>query len=132
MSLWHLVASIAFFVLISWSLLHPGPKEIPGTYRAEYDFGTDSLSLKSDGTCVQEIRVKGRSEVLRAFGTWIYNRGESRIDLSDVYSIQNRYSDEWDERTVTNRGRASYVVERDFFSRKLRFGPVKGHPHTKV
>ena len=35
--------------------------------------------------------------------------GKSRIDLSDVYAIQNRYSDEWDERTVTNRGGVSYT-----------------------
>lgn len=132
MTLWQLVASVAFVVVTSGCLLHPDPKEIPGTYLAEYDFGTDILSLKSDGTYVQEIRVNGRSEVIRTSGTWKYDRGESRIDLSDVYSIQNRYSDEWDDRTVTNRGGASYAVERYFFSRKLRFGPDEGHPHNKT
>lgn len=118
--------------MTSGCLPHPDPKEIPGTYLAEYDFGTDSLRLESDGTYVQEIRVKGRSEVLRASGTWKYDQAESRIDLSDVYSIQNRYSDEWDDRTVTNLGRASYSIERYFFSRKLRFGPDDGHPHNKA
>lgn len=132
MTLLHLVISIGLVVMTFGCLPHPDPKEIPGTYLAEYDFGTDSLRLESDGTYVQEIRVKGRSEVLRASGTWKYDQAESRIDLSDVYFIQNRYSDEWDDRTVTNLGRASYPIERYFFSRKLRFGPDDGHPHNKA
>jgi hypothetical protein len=132
MTLRPLVASVAFVVLTYGCLLHPDPQEMPGTYVAEYNFGTDSLSLKSDGTCLQEIRVKGSLEVLQASGTWNYDQDESRIDLSDVYAIQNRYSDEWDERTVTNRGGASYAVERDVFSRKLRLGPDEGHPHNKA
>ena len=118
--------------MTSGCLSHPDAKEIPGTYLAEYNFGTDSLRLESDGTYVQEIRVRRRPDELRASGTWKYDQGESRIDLSDVYSVQNRYSDEWDERTVSNRGGASYTVERYFFSRKLRFGPDDGHPHKKA
>ena len=73
------------------------PKEIPGTYVAKFDFGTDTLKLESDGTYIQEIKVKGRSDVLRASGTWRYDQGKSRINLVDVFAIQNRYSDEWDE-----------------------------------
>ncbi len=132
MTLWHLVAPVAFVVLTSGCLLHPDPKEIPGTYVAEFDFGTDTLKLESDGTYIQEIKVKGRSDVLRASGTWRYDQGESRINLVDVFAIQNRYSDEWDERTVTNRGGASYAVERYFLSGKLRLGPDQGHPHIKA
>lgn len=128
----HLIAPIAFVVLTSGCLFPPNEKEIPGIYVAEYGFGTDSLSLEADGTYTQEIRVKGRLEVLRASGIWEYDKGQSRISLSDVYAIRNRYSDEWNEWTVTNRGKANYAVERYFFTRKLRFGPGDGHPHNKA
>ena len=119
-------------VLISGCLLHPDSEEIPGTYVAEYGFGTDSLTLNSDGSYTQEIKVKGRSEPLRASGTWKYDKNESRVNFSDVYLIPNPYRDEWDEATETNRGFGNYIVERYFFSRKLRFGPDEGHPYNKV
>jgi hypothetical protein len=131
-SVYQLVAWIGFVVLTAGCLVHPDPKEIPGTYVAEYEFGTDSITLNSDGTYTQEIRVKGRSEALGALGVWKYEQTESRINFDDVYLIPNPYSDEWDETTVSNRGSASYPVERYFFSRKLRFGPDKGHPHNKT
>ncbi|MBX3235017.1 MAG: hypothetical protein KF814_02595 [Nitrospiraceae bacterium] len=130
--LYQLVLSIGLVVPISGCLLHPDQEEIPGTYVAEYEFGTDSLVLKSDGTYAQEIKVKGRAEPLRVTGTWKYDQSESRITFSDVYLIPNPYSDEWDETTATNRGFASYAVERYFFSRKLRFGPDEGHPFNKA
>ena len=131
-SFYQLVCSVGFVLLISGCLLHPDPEEIPGEYIAEYDFGTDGLTLKPDGSYTQEIRVKVRQELLRASGTWRYDQSESRITLSDVYLIPNPYSDEWDERTATNRGAADLPVERYFFTRKLRLGPDEGHPHNKL
>lgn len=129
---YQLLPSIGFVVLISGCLLHPDTEEIPGTYVAEYEFGTDSLILEPDGTYTQEIKVKRRSEPLRVTGIWKYDQSESRVNLSDVYLIPNPYSDEWDEATATNRGSANLPVERYFFSRKLRFGPDEGHPFNKI
>ncbi|HSE58536.1 MAG TPA: hypothetical protein VLA99_07525 [Nitrospiraceae bacterium] len=131
-SLYRLIASIGLVVLMPGCLLHPDPQEIPGTYVAEYEFGTDTLILKSDGTYTQEIKVKRRSEPLRVTGIWKYDQSTNRVNLSDVYLMPNPYSDNWDEATATNRGAANLPVERYFFSRKLRFGPDEGHPFNKV
>ena len=98
---------------------------------ARYEFGTDSLTLHSDGTYVQEIRVKGKPDSLRVTGKWIYMKSISRINLGDMYVIPDPYSDEWDEKTMSNRGAGSLPVERYFWSRKLRLGPDEGHPYVK-
>ncbi len=49
-SLYQFVLSIGLVFLVSGCLLHPDPEEISGVYVAVYEFGTDTLSLKSDGT----------------------------------------------------------------------------------
>ena len=128
----HLVASIGLMAIVSGCVLHPDQEEIIGIYIAEYGFGTDSLTLKPDGSYTQEIKVKGRPELLRASGTWKYDQTKSRINFSDLYLIPNPYTDEWDEKTSTNRGWASLPVARYFFTRKLRFGPDEGHPFNKI
>ncbi len=131
-SLYQFVLSIGLVVLISGCLLHPDPEEISGVYVAMYEFGTDTLTINSDGTYTQEIIVKSRSEPLLTSGTWKYDQDDSRIALNDVYAVFNPYEESWDERTATNRGSASLAVERYFFSRKLRFGPDEGHPYNKI
>lgn len=90
-SLYQMLLSIGLVVLISGCLLHPDPEEIPGTYVAEYEFGTDRLAVKSDGTYTQEIKAKGRSEPLRTSGNWKYDQDEIRITFDDMYAVFNPY-----------------------------------------
>ena len=55
-------------------------QEVEGSYIAEYEFGTDRLEIKPDGTYTQEIKLKADRTVLRGGGRWKYDEITHRVD----------------------------------------------------
>lgn len=127
---------IAFALLIA-ALLHAGclyptdRNELLGTYIAEYEFGTDMLELKSDGTYVQTIALKEDGKVIRGDGTWTYDQAEHRIVFEDLYVLSDGYGKKSAAYMNFPRGVASYPTERYFWSHQLRLGPDEGTPYNK-
>lgn len=127
---------IAFVLLIvtlpNTGCLYPTDRdELLGTYVAEYEFGTDMLELKSDGTYTQEIALKEEGKVIRSDGTWTYDQARHRIDLEDLYVLSDSYGNKSVAYKILPRGVASYPIERYFWSRRLRLGPDEGSPYNK-
>jgi hypothetical protein len=55
--------------------------DLSGTYKADYEFATEKLTLNHDGTCTQEVTLKSTSKVDVAKGTWTYDPTSGYITL---------------------------------------------------
>lgn len=119
-------------MLLNAGCLYAADKdELLGTYVAEYEFGTDKLELRSDGTYTQEITLKEGEKVIRGDGKWSYDRSRHYIDFEDLYVLSDGYGKKSDAYENLPRGPASYPVARYFWSRRLRLGPDEGTPYNK-
>lgn len=118
--------------LLNAGCLYPTDRdELLGTYIAEYEFGTDTLELKSDGTYTQEITLKEGGKVIRGDGRWTYDQTRYYIDFEDLYVLSDGYGNKSDDYKNLPRGLASLPPERYFWSRRLRLGPDEGTPYNK-
>jgi hypothetical protein len=77
-------------------------RDIPGTYRARHDFGTEELTLNPDGTYEQSFAEPGRNPTAINRGTWTLQKGDVwdpvRIMLTDAIQV----ADETGRRTAMN------------------------------
>jgi hypothetical protein len=52
-------------------------RDLPGTYRAAYDFGTEELTLRADSTYEQTLAEAGRPPVSINRGRWTIAHGDA-------------------------------------------------------
>ena len=62
------------------------PETVPGTYVASYPFGTETLTLNSDGSFTHQIEIKGETPITTT-GTWEFDSKESYVRLNDFLSV---------------------------------------------
>jgi hypothetical protein len=113
-------AGVRFFILtaillgfIGCSITVP-INEVNGVYVATYPFGTDTISLKSDGTFSQRVAITHK-EPLTVYGTWDFDAKESRASFRGVLLVTDNFDhlrSDW--QTVTS-GIVSFDIERRYF-----------------
>ena len=66
-------------------------RRVLGAYVAEYSYARQELDIKPNGSYVQRIVVKGKSEELTHSGTWTYDRSASRLVLNDPLLLDDNF-----------------------------------------
>ena len=107
-------------------------EEVYGTYLAEYTFGTEKLTLKSDGTYIQEVRISGNPGPLISTGKWNYDPTAHRGEAWNLYVVADGFGKLVQDYDVRKEGLSSFPVGRYFWSRRLRLGPDEGSPYNKL
>jgi hypothetical protein len=74
-----MTTALAAYTAVSLSACAGGVDEklLPGTYRATYEFGTEELTIRSDGTYEQTFAETGRTPVSINRGGWTVTRGDA-------------------------------------------------------
>jgi hypothetical protein len=81
--------SIVVTLLVGCST-HVSPQHICGTYVATYPFGDATLSLQSDGTFVQTVRINGQSPAT-ARGAWSFDPATSEVTLRGLMPVVDAF-----------------------------------------
>lgn len=71
------VSCIVACFCISGCWKHFTRDDFIGAYNADFSFATAKLTLRADGTFVQEVWVKSPAKHARSMGTWEYIQSES-------------------------------------------------------
>lgn len=59
--------------------------DLPGTYVADYEFATETVTIKKDGQFIQSIQVKADGKIATTNGTWHFNQGDQDIVFSENF-----------------------------------------------
>jgi hypothetical protein len=109
--------------------------ELYGTYVATYANGTQKLTLRQDGTFVQEVRMDGIDSAVINSGTWQHSHPSNRpdlVDLKNCFAVNDGFGRIRAD-FAARRGGCSLTVERRFLvAGQLRLGPDEGSPLWKV
>jgi hypothetical protein len=121
--------------LISGCSTRVPESEIASLYVAEYENGTQRLTLEKGGKFVQEVTVKGSDKPVVHSGRWKYqllgNEISARVALEDCLGVGDGFGAIRPDFT-TNRGGCSFPVERRWvIVGRLRLGPDEASPLWK-
>jgi hypothetical protein len=61
--------------------------DLVGKFQAEYPFGTETLTLNSDGKYVQEFVELGNTNVANVHGAWHYDSAHRELELENPLVI---------------------------------------------
>lgn len=76
---------ISLFLILSMSSCKSPKFELPGTYVADYDVAKEKLTLKKDGTYVQEVTLKSNLKVDVSRGRWSYDHETQYVTFEDNF-----------------------------------------------
>ena len=100
--------------------------DLPGRYRAEYQFGEETLTLRPDGTFSQIFLIREGPKIGSNLGRWAYDSKDRMLDLQTFRVVSDGYCHRTSEDFV---GGSSVSVEREFFLvGRIRLGPDEGCP----
>lgn len=106
--------------------------QLYGVYLAEYESGTEKLTLEGSGRFVQEVLVKGTEKPIMNAGVWRYYPALNRVDLEGCLGVGDGFGNIRPDFAV-NRGGCSFPVERRWlFIGRLRLGPDEAAALQKV
>jgi hypothetical protein len=123
--------------LVSGCSIRVPESEVNGVYVADYENGTEKLTLEKNGKYSQEVRLKGSGKPVTKSGTWKYvPTGDggivTRIHLEDCLGVNDGFGKIRPD-FATNRGGCSFPVERRWFIvGRLRLGPNEASPLWKM
>jgi hypothetical protein len=123
--------------LVSGCSIRVPESEVNGVYVAEYENGTQKLTLEKGGKYSQEVTLRGSDKLVTNSGTWKYGRAGdgdivARIDLEDCLGVGDGFGKMRPD-FATNRGGCSFPVERRWFIvGRLRLGPDEASPLWKI
>jgi len=109
-------AWLVLAALVAWCSPHFDRSDLVGVYVAEYPTGTETLTLKPDGTFLQEVVLKEPldSTPITRVGPWVWDESEQRLRLANCMAID--YSFGRISATVqTAEGGCSYTAERKWW-----------------
>ena len=111
--------------------------DLVGDYVAEYSFGTDRLKLRSDGTYLQEIVVRGDPEKALQSGKWEYDsKSRGPVDHGTIllYGCLGLTDGAGAKRGDYRQPSSicSYPVEREsILAGRLQLASNEEHPHRR-
>jgi hypothetical protein len=105
--------------------------ELYGTYVAEYPFGKDRLTLKSNAEYLQEVTIAGKPGVATVTGQWWYDTATHYLHIENALVVADGFGNlraDYDRPSV---GDTILPVERWLF-RGLRIGGGEGIDYRKA
>jgi hypothetical protein len=126
------LAAIAVVLALSGCSNAVSSDDLPGSYVAEYPFGTERVTLSADGSYTQEIAVKDVKSVVNS-GRWKYVKESHEVDLAKCLVASDGFGALRKDYAIPLDGGCSLPVEREYFlAGDLRLGPDEGFPLRKV
>lgn len=122
-------------ILFSGCTFRVPESELAGVYIAKYKDGIEQLTLKSDGTYIQEITHSGNDKPIVNSGRWRYqllsNEISARVALTGCLGVGDGFGAIRLD-FATNRGGCSFTIERRWFvAGQIRLGPDEASPLWK-
>jgi len=122
--------------LVSGCSIRVPESEVNGVYVAEYENGTQKLTLEKSGKYSQEVTLKGNDKPVTNSGVWKYqllgNDVTARVALENCLGVNDGFGKIRPD-FATNRGGCSFPVERRWFIvGRLRLGPDEASPLWKI
>jgi hypothetical protein len=117
-------------LLVMTGCLSVQQTELPGSYVAEYDFGTDTLTLKPDGTFMQDIDIH-QGDRISSTGRWEYrldDTGFGEVWLTGCVIVDDGFGR---LREPFEKGNCVESVERSYLFGRPRLGVSDMHPYVK-
>ena len=102
--------------------------DVYGTYMASYPFGTETITLKRDGTFVQRVTIENHS-LATVQGTWQFDQKESRLTLSGSMVIVDGFDKLRNDWRAVDPGVVSVDVGRHWS--KVLMASAAKYPYIK-
>lgn len=105
-------------------------QDILGTYVATYPFGTDTITLNSDGTLDQRVVVTGDPPPESAHGHWSFDPSNGYVTFDVYLQVDNGFgklNGAW--RTPHRGSAASLPIEKSLFG--MTMGSGAQHPYVR-
>lgn len=128
------VGGLFVAALFAWCLPHFDRSDLVGVYVAKYPTGTETLTLKADGTFLQEVVLKEAREdpPITWAGVWTWDESDQRLRLDNGMPVNNGFGD-ISPTFQSEGGAGSYPVERKWvFFGQLLLGDRDSAPLWKV
>jgi hypothetical protein len=114
--------------MLTGCVLNVPVERVYGTYVATYPYGTETMTLNSDGTLIQRAAINKESP-LTVRGRWEFDPAESRVSIHGVMIVDDGFGHlKADWQTVTT-GLVSFSVEMHWF--RVVIGSGLRYPYTK-
>ena len=125
--IFYLMAVITVIVLFGCSISVPASK-VNGTYKASYQFGSETISLNPNGSFVQEIAIKNEAPVTVS-GKWEYDANGGRVNLEGFVSAVDGFGHLRSDWRAVKPGVASFDIEIHWF--RIVMASAAAHPYVK-
>ncbi len=102
--------------------------DVYGTYMASYPFGTETITLKRDGSFVQRVTIENQQPAT-VQGTWQFDQKESRLTLSGSMVIVDGFDRLRNDWRAIDPGVVSVDVERHWS--KVLMASAAKYPYVK-
>ena len=86
-------AGLVLAALFVWCLPHFDRSDLVGVYVAKDRFGTETLTLKPDGTFLQEVTLKEPldSTPITRVGSWTWDESDQTLRLDDGMPVNDGF-----------------------------------------
>jgi hypothetical protein len=102
--------------------------KVYGTYRTLYPFGTETITLNSDGNFVQQIVITAQAPVT-THGKWDYDSEGSRVNLDGFLMVVDGFGHLRSDWGMVKPGVASFDVEMHWF--RIVMASAAAYPYVK-
>jgi len=102
--------------------------DVDETYMASYPFGTETITLKRDGSFVQRVTIENEPPTT-VQGTWQFDQKESRLTLSGSMVIVDGFDRLRNDWRAVDPGVVSVDVERHWS--KVLMASAAKYPYVK-
>lgn len=120
--------------LVSGCSIQVQESELYGVYVAEYESGTEKLTLHKEGRYIQEVSLKGSQKPTINSGVWKYDPSRNRVEMEGCFGVGDGFGKIRPD-FAAKRGVCSFPVGRRWFvvgQGQLRLGPDEASPLWKV
>lgn len=104
-----------------------------GEWMATYNWGTDTIDLRQDGTYAQVVTITKTGERTKNSGAWEFHADSEEVDLGGCLQPNDGFGNLREDYATPLDGGCTYPVERDsVVGSRLRLGADEGSPHRKI
>ena len=128
-----MAAGLVLAALFAWCSPHFDRLDLVGVYVAKYPSGTETLTLKPDGTFLQEVTLKEPqdSTPITRVASWTWDESPQRLRLHDGMAVNDGFGDI--SPTFRTDSGGDYGAERKWwFFGQLLLGDRDSAPLWKV